>query len=153
MIYDKIANASLYKGMNPHLDTAIDFMMTRDLEALPLGRTEIDGSHVFLNKMEAMAGAADEKHFEMHKKYMDIQIDLVGHEKIETGNTSLFCCPDFSEEKDVGFGDCPAVASCVLGNGTFTVCMAEEPHKPGIATEEDKKLVKCVIKVMAREGV
>ncbi len=149
MIFDKISNAGLYKGMHPNLDTAIDFMLTHDLEALPLGKTSIDGDRVFINKMEAVAAPADEKLFEVHHKYMDIQIDVSGRETIQTGDCTVFCCPDFSEEKDVGFGDCPVVASCTLGNGTFTVCMANEPHKPGIAAEENRNLVKCVIKVMA----
>ena len=151
MIFDKIANAGLYKGMNRNLDTAIDFMMTQDLASLPLGRTEIDGSRVFLNKMEATASPAEGRPFEVHHKYMDIQIDVVGREAIETGDCAQFFCTDFSDEKDVGFAHCPTEASCTLGNGTFTVCMAGEPHKPGISTGEDNKLVKCVIKVMAQE--
>ena len=149
MIYDIIANAASYKGMNPNLDTAIDFMLSHDLNALPFGRTEIDGSNVFLNKMEAEAMPADRKLFEVHQVYMDIQIDLQGSEAIETGDVRQFSCPDFSAEKDVGFGDCPAVASCVLTPGSFTVCMAGEPHKPGILVGDDPHLVKCVLKVRA----
>ena len=149
MIYDTIQNATLYKGMSPNLDTAIDFILTHDLEALPLGRTEIDGDNVFLNKMEAQTLPASEKFFEMHKRYMDIQIDIRGSECIETGEIRGFECADFSEEKDVGFGDCRTVAFCVLTPGCFTVCMAGEPHKPGIAVEDDRNLVKCVLKVRA----
>lgn len=149
MIYDAIQNAALYKGMNPNLDTAIDFILTHDLEALPLGRTEIDGTNVFLNKMEAKTAPASEKLFEMHRIYMDIQIDIHGSECIETGEIRGFACPDFSAEKDAGFGDCETVASCVLTPGSFTVCMAGEPHKPGITAGEDPNLVKCVLKVRA----
>ena len=149
MIYDTIENARLYKGMNPHLDKAIDFLMTRDLNALPMGRTEIDGSNVFCNKMEAQAKPGDQKLFEMHRVYMDIQIDLVGSERIETGEIRGFSCQDFSGEKDVGFGDCETVASCVLTSGSFTICMAGEPHKPGILVGDDPNLVKCVLKVRA----
>lgn len=149
MIYDTIENARHYKGMNPHLDTAIDFMLSHDLAALPLGRTEIDGSNVFLNKMEAETMPAEQKLFEMHRTYMDIQIDLVGSEGVETGECRGFSCPDFSVEKDVGFGDCRTAASCVLTPGNFTVCMAGEPHKPGILVGEDSHLVKCVLKVRA----
>lgn len=152
MIFDRIANAALYKGLHPNMDRAIDFMMTADLHALPLGRTVIDGDRVFINKMEATAAPAEGKQFEVHRKYLDIQIDLTGREAIETGDREQFFCDDFSEEKDVGFAHCPAVASCTLGNGTFTVCMAGEPHKPGIATGPDTALVKCVIKVMAWEA-
>jgi YhcH/YjgK/YiaL family protein len=149
MIYDTIQNAALYKGMHPNLDTAIDFLLTHDLEALPLGRTEIDGDNVFLNKMEAQTLPAKDKLFEMHKVYMDIQIDVRGSEGIETGEIRGFECPDFSAEKDVGFGDCRSVASCVLTPGSFTVCMAGEPHKPGITVSDDPNLVKCVLKVRA----
>ena len=149
MIYDIIASAASYKGMNPHLDTAIDFMLSQDLNALPFGRTDIDGSNVFLNKMEAETMPADQKQFEVHQVYMDIQIDLQGSECIETGDVRQFSCPDFSAEKDIGFGDCPALASCVLTPGSFTVCMAGEPHKPGITACGDTHLVKCVLKVRA----
>lgn len=149
MIYDAIQNAALYKGMNPHLDTAIDFILTHDLDALPLGRTEIDGTNVFLNKMEASASAAEGRPFEVHRTYMDIQIDVHGSECIETGEIRGFECPDFSQEKDVGFGDCKTVASCVLTPGSFTVCMAGEPHKPCIIAAEDPHVVKCVLKVRA----
>jgi YhcH/YjgK/YiaL family protein len=153
MIFDKIANAGLYKGMHPSMDKAIDFMMTADLHALPLGRTVIDGDRVFINKMQATTAPAEEKQFEVHRKYLDIQIDLSGQETIETGDRDVFFCADFSEEKDVGFAHCPAIAACTLGNGTFTVCMAGEPHKPGITAGPDTALLKCVIKVMAWEAV
>lgn len=149
MIYDTIANAALYQGMSPHLDRAIDFMLTKDLNALPMGRTEIDGSNVFCNKMEAQTLPAEEKLFEMHRVYMDIQIDLKGSEEVRTGEIRGFACPDFSEEQDVGFGDCPTVASCVLTPGSFTLCLAGEPHKPGIRVGDDPDLVKCVLKVRA----
>ena len=103
--------------------------------------------------MEAKTAPASEKLFEMHRIYMDIQIDIHGSECIETGEIRGFACPDFSAEKDVGFGDCETVASCVLTPGSFTVCMAGEPHKPGISTGPDTALLKCVIKVMAWEAV
>lgn len=153
MIFDKIANAALYKGMHPNMDKAIDFMMTQDLTALPLGKTPIDGDRVFVNKMEATAAPAEGKLFEIHKKYLDIQIDVSGRETIETGDREQFFCTDFSDEKDVGFAHCPTVASCTLGNGTFTVCMVGEPHRPCLAAGPDTRLIKCVIKVMAWEAV
>lgn len=147
MIFDKLTNLEVYRGMNPNLDTAIDFLMSHDLESLPLGRTEIDGGNVFLNKMEAAASPAHGRQFEVHKKYMDVQIDLSGVERIDTGERIPFESFDFDEDKDVGFTDCGIFASCILGPGNFTVCMAGEPHKPGIIVTEDAALVKCVLKV------
>lgn len=56
MIYDKLENIGRYKGMNKHLDTAIDYILHNDLSSLPSGRTELDGDNVYINVMEAAAG-------------------------------------------------------------------------------------------------
>ena len=85
MIYDMLANVQKYRGISKNLDTAIDFLVKTDLSALPLGRTEIDGDNVFANVMEAQAKPVEELHFEIHKKYMDIQIDIEGTELICIG--------------------------------------------------------------------
>lgn len=147
MIFDKLSNMTLYKGMNPNLDTAIDFISSHDLAKLPLGRTEIDGDNVFLNKMEATSVPADAKQYEIHKKYMDIQIVISGAEQVDTGDSCQADCPDFSTEKDIGFLDCDKLADCILLPGNFTICMTEEPHKPCITVGNDTSIVKCVIKV------
>ena len=88
MIYDKISNIENYLGITPNLDTAIRFLASQDLIALPLGRTVIDGDLVFANVMEADAVPAEEKEFELHREYMDIQIDLMGVERIEIGDSA-----------------------------------------------------------------
>ena len=74
MIYDEIKNIGRYRGQSVWLDKAIDFLEKTDLKSLPMGRKEIDGDKVFLNVMEANAKREDELNFEIHKKYMDIQI-------------------------------------------------------------------------------
>lgn len=149
MIYDKIANAFLYKEMNLHWDIAVCYILTHDVEALPLGKTGIDSANVFRNKMKASTLPASPKQFEMHRKYMDIQIDLQGSGAIETGDVGVFHCADFSVEKNEGVGECPVEASCVLTPGSFAVRMAGEPHKPDITAGSDTTLVKCVLKACA----
>lgn len=147
MIYDEVKNIERYRGMSVWLDKAIDFLMNTDLDALPLGRTEISGSHVFTNVMEAQAGDEETNQFEIHRKYMDIQIDLEGTEIIQTGLAPVGVLEPYSAETDFGTVVCKKDASCVLGPGRFIICMGEEPHKPGIAAGEDRHLKKCVVKV------
>ena len=69
MIYDKLENIGRYKGMNKHLDTAIDYILHNDLSSLPSGRTELDGDNVYINVMEAAAGPLETRKYEIHKKY------------------------------------------------------------------------------------
>ena len=53
----------------------------------------------------------------------------------------------YQEETDFGTVSCKSLVSCTMGVGSFIICMAGEPHKPGVAAEEDIFLKKCVVKV------
>ncbi|MBR5598091.1 MAG: YhcH/YjgK/YiaL family protein [Lachnospiraceae bacterium] len=147
MIYDKLSNMKLYKGMNPNLDTAIDYILSHDLNELPLGKTVVDGDNVFINVMDAKAFPVEERFYEVHKKYMDIQMDLEGVERIDTGDISSMVMDDFDEDKDVAKATAADLAQCIIGPGNFIICMAGEPHKPNIAVNENHVLKKAVCKV------
>lgn len=147
MIYDEIKNISRYRGISSNLDTAINFLEKTDLKSLPLGKTEILGNKVFANVMEAQAKDEEELSFEIHKKYMDIQIDIEGTEIILIGLSGFKEKEPFSEEKDFGNGIAEKSARMIMGEGRFIVCMAQEPHLPSAATGSDRRLKKCVLKV------
>ncbi len=147
MIYDKLENISFYLGMHPHLDTALRYIASHDLNELSFGRTEVDGANVFINVMEASARPEEEISYEIHRSYMDIQIDLTGVEAIQIGDMMKQSQVCFNEETDFGTVCCPTSSSCIMGPGSFIICMAGEPHKPGIATGPDRSLKKCVVKV------
>ncbi len=147
MIYDKIENIALYKGMSKWLDEAIRFLEETDLTELPLGRTEICGDHVFINVMEADTQEEDKVNFEIHKKYMDIQIDIEGTERFLVGMEKEEVVDAFREEIDFGTFSCSQYADMLLGPGRFVICMPEEPHKPTLAWGEVTRIKKCVIKV------
>jgi len=147
MIYDKLTNAKRYLGFSSNLDAALRFIAEHDLNELPLGKTPILDDEVFVNVMMADAGPLEEKRFEIHKKYMDIQIDIFGTERIDIGDGSNMTVLEFNNDGDIGFVDCKTLTECTMGPGNFIVCMAEEPHKPGIAVGTDVALKKCVVKV------
>ena len=147
MIYDKLVNMGLYKGMNKNLDTAIDFILSHDLNELPLGKTVVDGDNVYINVMDAKASPVEERAYEIHKNYMDIQMDLVGVERIDTGDFTKMEIDEYNEEKDVAKATADDLAGCLIGPGNFIICMAGEPHKPNIAVSEDTVLKKAVCKV------
>lgn len=147
MIYDKLTNIGLYKGTNRNLDTAIEYILNHDISRLPLGRTSVDGDLVYINVMDAQTGPLESRNYEVHKEYMDIQIDLSGTEIIQIGNSTGMIVKDYNSQTDFGAVECTDLTSCTMGPGNFIVCMAGEPHKPGIATSEQTALKKCVFKV------
>ena len=151
MIYDLLVNIGNYRGMNRNLDKAIDYLMTADITALPMGRTEIDGDRVFLQVMEARTRELRDDSYELHRDNMDIQIDIEGCEVIETALDGVTPIgeyqPDF--QKAAVWGG--AGGRCVMGPGRFILCMAGEAHGPGGCLEAPECIRKCVVKVAAAD--
>lgn len=147
MIYDKLINCRRYLGFHSNLDLALTYIAEHDLNKLPLGKTELKGAEVYINVMDAQAKPIKQQAYEFHKEYMDIQIDLDGTEEIRTGNFSSMKILDYQPDTDFGTADCQDAVSCMMGPGNFIVCMAGEPHMPGIAVSENTALRKCVFKV------
>jgi len=52
MIYTKRKNLYRYLGQSQALDTAIRYLETADLAALTMGRNEVDGDQVFINRFD-----------------------------------------------------------------------------------------------------
>ena len=123
MIYDELKNISKYRGISANLDTAIAFLEESILSELPMGKTVIDGEKVFINVMEADAKEREEIAFEIHKRYMDIQIDIEGTEAIEIGEYLPGVKEQYDERTDFGTVDCSNAFYCIMGEGRFIICM------------------------------
>jgi len=146
MIADSIKHITLYRGMQPHLDTAIDFLLKTDLSTLPDGKTVIDGDHVFVNVMEVDLREAEGATFEYHKKYADLQINITGGEYWEctlSGETA----EEYSEERDCGLMTGTPTCTGTLGNGRFAVFFPMEYHKPSCINGDCTHVRKAVIKI------
>ena len=147
MIYDKLSNISVYKGLNKNLDTAIDYILNNDLQSRPLGRTVVDGDNVYINCMECETGLMENKQYELHQEYLDIQIDLQGAERLLTGDSATMKMGEYNSDGDCSLGQCTSLADCVIGPDNFVICMTGEPHMPGVALKAPASIKKCVFKV------
>ncbi len=148
MIFDKLANINLYKGLYPNLDIAIDYITNNDLNALPVGKHEIVGKDVYVSVQELQGKDLATTPFEIHKKYLDIHVDLSGCEIIETGDMGHATETSFDENRDFGIVECENKVTSYLCPEDFYICMLDEPHKPACAASEDKAIRKCVFKVL-----
>ena len=110
MIYDLLENIGRYRGICPNLDTAIRFLMDTDLNTLPTGKTEIDGDRVYLQIMDAVTHELTEDSYEIHRAYMDIQIDLDGCEVIGTALDQVTPAGEYSPD----FQAVRAIRKCVV---------------------------------------
>lgn len=141
MIYDTLEKLTIYKGIHPNLDTAIDFLTTHDLDKLPNGRQEVDGDDVFVKVMDAEYQTADSAPFEAHRLYADIQISLTGDEAI--GWLSVGALPEWAQEEETHlFYEHPeADAWLPMKKGTFIILFPQDAHAPCVGVGTGHKAV------------
>lgn len=146
MITDTLQNLPRYRGLHKNLDTAIHWLRHHDPNALPNGRTEVAGDAVFINVMDADLREAEGADFEYHRRYADLQIDLLGGEHWGWAAAGQETKP-FDEASDVGFVAGPEQACGTLGEGRFVLFLPGEPHKPSCRTPDCCKVRKAVVKI------
>lgn len=147
MIYDKIDNIELYKGLSEDIYLGLEFLkkVTPDIE---------NGVHELSPRVKAVVSEYKTKEiiengFESHKKYIDIQYLLKGSEKV--------CClpieqlqesKNYSEENDAAFYTANTnPVEITLGNSYFAIFYPQDGHMPGLAYKANEDVKKVVVKL------
>lgn len=148
MIYCTISELPRYISCSTNMKKAIDFIMTHNLNALPLGKTIIDGDKIFINKSSVEAKTADLLKYESHKNYIDIQIDLEGDETVFINNGNCDCIEPYKEEDDYAlYSYCEPDLTVNLNQNYSAIIFPKEIHMPCVKNKA-KTLIKCVVKVL-----
>ena len=147
MIADTLNNATIYKKLGKHFETAFDFLQQADLNSIPMGKYAIDGDDVYMVLSEYTTKLLSNARWEAHRVYADIQMLLAGEEKIGYAPlTEMRIKEDYNPEKDIlfltGCGDYITVSP-----GVFAVFFPQDAHQPGVAIGEQRQVKKLVVKV------
>lgn len=157
MIYDGLDKIGLYRGLTKGLDVLIDWLGKNDPAQLPVGKTQILGDKVYANVQNAKTRTFEDARFEVHHRYMDVQIDLDGYEDFKTTPGETVPAGDFDEAADKGYcHEAPGnddLLSGTLEHGRFVVFMIGEPHMPNLvpAGKEVGPIKKICFKVVGDE--
>ena len=71
MILDRLENAARYVSLHPAFATAFKWLREQDCNALPLGRTDIDGDRLYASVQREPGRGQDAAKFETHRRYID----------------------------------------------------------------------------------
>lgn len=147
MILDTLENANLYRGIHPRIAAALDWLQAADLPALPLGKTVIDGEHLFALTQEYTPKEASLLKYEAHRRYWDVQVVARGSERMGWASLSQMTVSEpYDRERDVAFfrgqGQFVQVPA-----GYFTIFSPQDVHMPGVAAEPVEPVRKVVVKV------
>jgi YhcH/YjgK/YiaL family protein len=151
MIIDTLENLSKYQATIPFSHEILDFLGKNSLSALEVGKYPIEGDSVYLSIQEYTTKPENEKRWESHQKYIDIQIMISGTEYMGyTPISSLAFKDEYNETKDIIFyqdsSDNTGSAVLVPAN-SFAVFYPQDAHKPGYHLTTESAVKKAVIKV------
>lgn len=147
MIFDKLENAEFYYNLNPKIKAGFEFLKSMDWKNLNPGKYELNDD-IYANLQEYETKNPKDAEFEVHRTYYDIQYVISGVEDMGFGNLENFkVTKEYSEEKDVAFGECPS-SNVTVPEGYFTFFSPNDAHKPSLnVANEVKKVKKVIVKV------
>lgn len=148
MIYDRFENLNLYCRPGSRLHRALVY--ARDVaRTVADGRMDIDGDRLYASVATYNTGSREERRFEAHRKYMDVQVLLEGEENIDVSlEKDLPVLEAYDEKRDVMFLKPPQqVASLVMRSGVFGIFYPHDIHRPGVHLLEKRRVRKIVMKV------
>ncbi len=146
MIASNIINYDRY-CFNDRFKKAFDFLLTENLEALPLGKTVITDD-IFIMKDTYKTINLGESFWEAHEEYIDIQYMLKGSEKQAYAPLSSLTEVMYSPEKDMKLLKGKVQSFCMLNEGDFIVYFPEDGHMPSLHPEcAATEVVKFIVKI------
>lgn len=147
MIYDNLSNISTYKNISQDIYFGLCFLqqVKPDIEI---------GIYQINPRARAIVSEYETKHenevgFEAHKKFIDIQYNIKGVEKVG-------CLPierlkktkTYSSEIDAAFymtDEKPQ--EMIIGDGYFAIFFPQDGHMPQLSVDKPKMVKKVVVKI------
>ena len=150
MIYASLKGSDAARRRDARLEPGFAFL--REMPpALADGKHDIGGgAHAIVSTYQT--ASPDEKKFEAHRKYIDLQCVVEGEEIVHVAHVSTLATADeYDETRDVAFFHDPAShESIVLRAGYFAVFYPEDAHRPGMTAGGAPSTVrKVVVKIPA----
>jgi len=159
MVVDNIQQASLYYALSPGIETALRYLASTDLRAAQPGRHELAGG-CFALVQDYDTMPREEKKWEAHRKYIDVQfiargVELMGYAPVGDPSTSSGCSGLASALRSVEEYDDPKDVEFFEGDGSFVVAreavfiilFPHDAHMPGVAEISPGPVRKVVVKV------
>ena len=149
MIIDKVENLKLYERLLPELAKIADLLDAEDFAKKEPGRYDIDGDKLYYIIASYETIPASQCKLETHKKYIDLQIALKGHEFIGyTPLQNLAVESEYDAEKDCALYKYPEKLSLIdFKPGMFTIFFKDDAHMPAIQAGNSQEILKVVFKI------
>lgn len=150
MIIDNIKNLTKYAKVHEQIKNVIDFLENFDQNNFKEGKVDIN-DNLFASLQSYQTLKAEEKEFEVHKDYIDLQYIVKSSERIDFAKKDIYG-KDYEIEEEGDFfltNDIKNYSQLFLKEGDFAIFFPGEFHKPGCSLEKTSQVQKIVFKIKA----
>ena len=150
MIIDNIKNLEKYEKVHEQIKNVIDFLENFNKNNFKPGRIDIN-ENLFASLQSYQTLKAEEKEFEVHKDYIDLQYIVKSSERIDFATKDSYG-KSYEIDKEGDFfltNDIKNHSKLFLNEGDFAIFFPGEFHKPGCSLENDRDMQKIVFKIKA----
>ena len=149
MIFDSLEFADVYK-LGTNFEKAFEFLQGLTADTAN-GRYDVDGERIFAMVTSYDTKPIDAAELEVHRRYIDVQMTLIGEETIGHCNLSneLVVTKEYDEEADITFFRQPSMALnyVCMAPGLFAIFFPHDVHLPGIVVNGLCTVKKAVVKI------
>ncbi len=147
MIFGNVKNMDEFSFLEESVKECFAYYQNHDLAAYEKGSHKIDGERLFVNVVEYMTTASENRFWEAHKRYLDVHIMLSGQEQIDVNFTGNMQLREYVAEEDFLPVEGEKNASVILKPGDFLVCYPADGHRTAVAAGEPEAVKKAIFKV------
>jgi YhcH/YjgK/YiaL family protein len=148
MFFSNVSIAGKYNYLDEKFTVAYKWLAETDIKALPEGSYPLLGDQVIANVQEYTTEPAEQRFFESHRLYFDIQFMVTGEEMFGVCKTEGLVLREEIPANDLYFYEEPDMSGEVyLREGDLIVVAPEDAHKPRCAAGQPAAVKKVVVKV------
>lgn len=149
MILDTLAEWRRYAPISSRFEKAFAFLLTVN-EHTTVGRHEIAGEDIYAFVQQHMTKPVEERKYESHRKYIDIQSMVRGRETMYWAPLSLLptVTMPFDEAVDAAlYALAPEGVPLEVRPGQFAIFFPQDGHVPSCASGQPAEVLKVVVKI------
>jgi len=147
MILDSLSNSSRIEALHPLFKKAFDFIKATDFSKVEDGKIMLEENNLTVTVASIFGKAKEEASIETHSRYIDIQLPLLGVEKIgwKAGSELQQVSVPYNHEKDITFYVDRPTAYTKIYPGQYVIYFPEDGHAPGIGLGAIRKVIVKVL--------
>ena len=153
MIITNVNNEIQNKSLAKDIRFCIEFAKKNENKILSLvnGSYDVGYNNIKMNLGKYFTKSENEKFWESHKKYLDVQIMINGTEKVAINDIRDMEVKSFDEEKDLTILEGDKAFDIIMKTGDVLVFFPNDVHKPELNVSENddsgniRKIVTTVV--------